>query len=174
MKILVLGGTAFLGRHLVDAAIMRGHAVTVFNRGRHGEPRRGVEWLHGDRISRDLSRLAGRRWHAVIDTSGYTPAQVRASAALLAGQVDHYTFVSTLSVYASSNKGPVDETGVLEEVPANKLEALEAMVPEGPITAVAYGAMYGGLKALCERAATGPFGMSRCRRLRCALYLDRR
>jgi len=154
MNILVLGGTAFLGRHLVDAAIARGHAITVFSRGHHGEPRRGVEWLHGDRNGGDLSRLAGLRWHAVIDTSGYVPAHVRASAAMLASQVDHYTFVSTLSVYASSNEGTVDETGALEEVPDDKLEALEAIVPEGPITAVAYGQMYGGLKALCERAAT--------------------
>jgi 2'-hydroxyisoflavone reductase len=153
MKVLVLGGTAFLGRHLIDIAMARGHAVTVFSRGRHGEPRRGVEWLHGDR-SADLSPLAGRRWDAVIDTSGYVPSHVRASAARLAEQVDHYTFVSTLSVYASSNEGPVDESGTLEQVPVEKLAALEAIVPDGPVTAIHYGAMYGGLKALCESAAT--------------------
>jgi 2'-hydroxyisoflavone reductase len=70
----------------------------------------------------------------------------------LAAQVTHYTFVSTLSVYASSNVGAVDETGSLEEVPEGRLETLEAIVPDGPITAVHYGEMYGGLKVLCERA----------------------
>jgi 2'-hydroxyisoflavone reductase len=157
MRILVLGGTAFLGRHLVDAAIARGHAVTAFCRGRHGEPRRGVEWVLGDRNT-TLSPLKGLRWDAVIDTSAYVPSRVRASAKFLAAQVAHYTFVSTLSVYASSNQGPVDESGALEEVPAEKLEALEAIVPEGRVTAIAYGAMYGGLKALCERAATEAMG----------------
>jgi 2'-hydroxyisoflavone reductase len=153
MNILVLGGTAFLGRHLVDAALARTHAVTVLSRGRHGEPRRGVEWLQGDR-GRTLSPLSGRRWHAVIDTSGYVPSQVRASATMLASQVDHYTFVSSLSVYASTNQGPVDEAGTLEKVPDGKLDVLEAIVPEGPITAAAYGDMYGGLKALAEGVAT--------------------
>jgi 2'-hydroxyisoflavone reductase len=153
MRVLVLGGTAFLGRHLVDVARGRGHTVTVFSRGRHGGPPRGVEWVHGDR-SADLSPLAGHRWDAVVDTSGYVPSQVRASASFLAENLAHYTFVSTLSVYAGSNEGPVDESGTVEEVPAEKLAALEAIVPEGPVTAIHYGAMYGGLKALCERAAT--------------------
>jgi 2'-hydroxyisoflavone reductase len=157
MKILVLGGTAFVGRHLVDTAVARGHAVTVFNRGRHGEPPRGVESLHGDRRS-DLSQLGSRRWDEVIDTSGYVPAEVRASATRLADQVAHYTYVSTLSVYASSNEGGVDESGILEEVPADQLARLETIEPHGPVTAVHYGAMYGGLKALCERAVAAAMG----------------
>jgi 2'-hydroxyisoflavone reductase len=157
MKILVLGGTAFLGRHLVDAAMARGHAVTVLNRGHRGVPRRGVEWLQGDR-NVDLSRLAGLRWDAAIDTSAYVPSQVRASTAFLAEQVAHYTFISTLSVYASANVGPVDESGTLEEVPIERLAGLEAILPEGPITAANYGAMYGGLKVLCERAASSAMG----------------
>ena len=139
MKIVVFGGTAFLGRHLVDAALARGHEVTVFNRGHHGEPRRGVE-LRGDRRA-GLHALAGRRWDAAVDTSAYVPSQARAAATVLAGHVAHYTFVSTLSVYAQSNPGAVDETGQLEEVPEGKLETLEAIVPDGPITAVHYGAM---------------------------------
>ena len=157
MKILILGGTAFLGRHLVDAALAGGHTVTVFNRGRHDAPRRGVEWLLGDRAN-DLSALSGLRWDAVVDTSGYVPSQVRASAVQLAGQVAHYTFVSTLSVYASTNAGPVDENGTLEQVPADRLAALEAIVPEGPVTAAHYGDMYGGLKALCERSVQDVMG----------------
>jgi 2'-hydroxyisoflavone reductase len=151
MKILVLGGTAFLGRHLVDAALSRGHEVTVFSRGHHGQPRRGVAWLQGDRRV-GLIALAGLRWDAAVDTSAYVPSQARAAATALAGQVTHYTFVSTLSVYAQSNAGAVDETGSLEEVPEGQLEKLEAIVPDGPVTAVHYGAMYGALKVLCERA----------------------
>ena len=157
MKILILGGTAFLGRHLVDAALAGGHEVTVFNRGRHDAPRRGVEWLLGDRAN-NLSALAGLRWDAVVDTSGYVPSQVRVSAVQLAGQVAHYTFVSTLSVYASSTQGPVDESGALEQVPPERLKALEAIVPEGAVTALHYGDMYGGLKALCERAVQDVMG----------------
>src|SRR3954471_10295577 len=157
MKILVLGGTAFLGRHLVDAALARGHEVTVFNRGHHGAPRRGVAWLSGDRRA-GLQALAGLRWNAAVDTSAYVPSQARAAATVLARHVAHYTFVSTLSVYARSNVGPVDETGHLEEVPEDQIETLEAIVPDGPITAVHYGAMYGGLKVLCERAVLDVMG----------------
>jgi 2'-hydroxyisoflavone reductase len=83
MRLLVLGGTVFLGRHIVAAATERGHELTLFNRGR-SEPRPvpGVEQIHGDR-DHDLGLLAGRRWDAVIDTSGYLPRTVRASAELL-------------------------------------------------------------------------------------------
>ena len=103
MKLLILGGTIFLGRHLVEAALARGHQITLFNRGRHN-PRLfpAVEKLRGDRDS-DLMVLRGRRWDAVIDTSGYLPRHVRASAELLAGAVDHYTFISSISpVYPST------------------------------------------------------------------------
>ena len=80
MKLLIIGGTKFLGRHLVTAALTRGHEVTLFNRGRHrAEKLENVEQIRGDR-NEDLSRLAGRRWDAVIDTCGYLPQTVEASA----------------------------------------------------------------------------------------------
>src|SRR5690348_10146574 len=99
MRILILGGTVFLGRALVEAALARGHTVTLFNRGQHGpELYPDVEKLRGDRDG-DLESLRGRRWDVAIDTSGYIPRVVRASADLLAGAVDHYTFISSISVY---------------------------------------------------------------------------
>ena len=78
MRILVLGGTVFLGRHVVDAALARGHEVTIFTRGRHGTGPEGVEHVTGDRA--DVAPLQGRAWDAAIDTSGYDPAHVAASA----------------------------------------------------------------------------------------------
>ena len=90
LRILVLGGTVFLGRHVVDAALERGHEVTIFTRGRHGTGPEGVKHIAGDRA--DPSPLEGRTWDAAIDTSGYDPAHVRASAAL---DIGHYVFVSS-------------------------------------------------------------------------------
>ncbi len=107
MKILILGGTLFLGRALVEEALGRGHEVTLFNRGRSGPglfP--SVEWLRGDRDG-GLDPLHGRSWDAVIDTSGYVPRLVRASAELLADKVDRYVFVSSVSAYADLGR-PVD------------------------------------------------------------------
>src|SRR3712207_3818157 len=101
MRLLILGGTRFLGRHLVDAALDGGHTVTTFTRGRtsaHPDP--PVEGLTGDRDG-DLSALGGRRWDAVIDTSGYAPRVVRTSAERLLDAAAHYTFVSSISAYAS-------------------------------------------------------------------------
>lgn len=110
MRILVLGGTRFVGRAVVDQAVSRGHDVTTFTRGRHGEPRPGAEALHGDRTRpADLLRLASRDWDAVIDTSVIAPAHVAASARVLAGHVGHYTYVSTLSVYSGRPREPVSE-----------------------------------------------------------------
>lgn len=100
MKLLILGGTVFLGRHVVEAALAAGSDVTLLNRGSHevrfAQP---VEQLRGDRDG-DLSALRGRRFDAVVDCSGYTPAQLQRTADLLRDQVDHYVFVSTISVYA--------------------------------------------------------------------------
>jgi 2'-hydroxyisoflavone reductase len=140
MDVLILGGTGFLGRHLVEAALGEGHRVTLFNRG-FTEPGLcpEVEKIGGDREV-DLSALRGRSWDAVIDTCGYVPRVVRASAGLLAGAVDHYTFVSSISVY-SDDIAP----GADEEAPVRELQ--DPMVEE--VT----GETYGGLKALCELAA---------------------
>ncbi len=139
MDLLILGGTLFLGRWLVEAARARGHRVTLFNRGRHNpELFPDVEKLRGDR-AQDLSALDGRRWDAVIDTCGYAPSVVRASADRLAPRVDRYVFVSTISVYRDWSTPGVDEGGPLAELPEGAGEAVT-------------GETYGPLKALCEQA----------------------
>lgn len=139
MKLLVLGGTVFLGRHIVAEALAHGHEVTLFNRGQHNPdlfPE--VEKLRGNRNG-NLETLRGRRWDAVIDTCGYIPRLVRASAELLAQSVEHYTFISSISVYADF-RAP----GLNENAPVGRLQ--DEVVEE--IT----GETYGPLKALCEQA----------------------
>ncbi|MBI3240984.1 MAG: epimerase [Chloroflexi bacterium] len=141
MKLLILGGTVFLGRHTAEAALARGHEVTLFNRGQHSpELFPDVEKLRGDRNG-DLSALRGRKWDAVVDTCGYVPRTVRASAELLAQAVERYVFISSISVYRELDKAP----GLDEDSPVGKLE--DETVEE--IT----GETYGPLKALCEQAA---------------------
>ncbi len=104
MHLLILGGGVFLGTHTLDAALARGHSVTVFNRGRARTAwPAGVEVLTGDRVA-DLAVLAGRRWDAVIDTSGYTPAEVQASAEALRDACACYLFVSSVSAYADTTE----------------------------------------------------------------------
>ena len=137
MRLLILGGTAFIGRHLVEAALARGHDVTLFTRGQTNPglfPE--VEHLAGDREV-DLSPLAGRSFDAAIDTCGYLPRVVRASAELLAAAVERYVFVSSVSVY-------VDEPVLTEMTPTQR-------APDPASEDI--GAYYGPLKALCERAA---------------------
>ena len=139
MQILILGGTRFLGRHLVEAALKKGHELTLFNRGQSNPdlfPQ--LERLQGDRDGA-LSVLEGRRWDAVIDTCGYLPRLVRASAELLADQVEQYTFISTISVYADESIHGMDE-----ESPVGKLED-ESVEEVNNDT-------YGPLKVLCEQA----------------------
>ena len=110
MKLLVLGGTVFLGRHIVDAALARGHAVTLFNRGEtNPDLFPEAERLRGDRES-DLSALEGRRWDAAIDVHGRMPRVVRPAAELLAPAVDHYTFVSSISAYGDVFPVGLDES----------------------------------------------------------------
>ncbi|MBN2501568.1 MAG: SDR family oxidoreductase [Anaerolineales bacterium] len=144
MKLLILGGTRFLGRHLVEAALARGHEITLFNRGQSNPdlfPE--VETLLGDRDG-GLDALAGRRWDAVIDTCGYLPRLVRASARALAETAAHYTFISSISVYADATLLGMDENaavGVLAD------ESVEEITHE----------TYGPLKALCEREVQAAF-----------------
>lgn len=139
MDLLILGGTVFLGRSLVEAALARGHRVTLFNRGRHNpELYPEVEKLRGDRDG-DLGALAGRRWDAAIDTCGYVPRVVRASAELLAGAVERYIFISSISVYVELGRGPLDERAPVGVLPDPTVETITAET-------------YGPLKALCEQA----------------------
>jgi 2'-hydroxyisoflavone reductase len=146
MRLLLLGGTKFLGRALVEEALGRSHDVTLFNRGQtNPELYPEVEKLRGDRDG-DLSALEGRTWDAVVDTCGYFPRIVRASAEALAEAVDKYVFISTISVYADLSQ-PVDESspvGTIED------ETVEEFGPEFQ--------NYGPLKALCEQAVQDVFG----------------
>ena len=140
LRILVLGGTGFLGPHFVEAARARGHVLTLFNRGKTNPglfP--DIEKLQGDRKT-DLKALQGRHWDAVLDTSAYIPADVTRSAGLLSKNVDHYLIVSTISVYAK-----LDKPGMDEDSPLAKLA--------DPTVDKVSNDTYGGLKALCEKAA---------------------
>lgn len=158
MRLLVLGGTKFLGRGAVDAALERGHEVTLFNRGRtNSELYPEIEHLRGDRDG-DLGALRGRTWDAVVDTSGYVPRIVRASAELLADS-EHYVFVSSISVY----RDPV-EPGFDESAPVQTLDAP---------TEDYQGPAYGGLKALCEEVVRDVFP-ERHTNVRAGLIVGRR
>jgi len=145
VKLLVLGGTKFLGRATVDAALARGHEVTLFNRGEtNPELFPDTEKLRGDR-TQDLCALDGREWDAVVDPSGYVPAVVRASAEKLSGQAGYYLFVSSLSAYADRSKPMVEGDAVeqLGDMPEDRL--LEDY------------SNYGALKALAEQAVAETF-----------------
>jgi len=153
MKILVLGGTIFLGRHLVEVALSRGHEVTTFNRGRHNpDLYPEVEKLRGDR-NQDLAALNRRRWDAVVDTCGYVPSAVRKSAELLAGAVEQYTFISSCSAYANFSLAGTDESAPVSTITLEQLSEAERINTGEHATSTSYGEMYGALKALCESAA---------------------
>ena len=144
MEILIIGGTRFLGRAIVDAALAQGHQLTLFNRGcTNPELYPEAETLTGDRDG-ELDSLSGRRWDAVMDTCGYVPRIVRQSAKKLSGEAGLYAFISSLSVYADVSRPGLDETapvGHLED------EAVEEITGE----------TYGPLKALCEQAVEEAF-----------------
>ena len=149
MKILILGGTWFLGRTLVEEALRRGHAVTTFNRGRSGTDVDGAEVVRGDRERQtDLDALvAGRRWDAVIDTSGYLPTVVRRSARTTAGHASRYVFVSTVSVYERWPDEPVGETSAVRPGTVDEEAGEDAESAAG----------YGRLKRGCELAVAESF-----------------
>lgn len=146
MNILIIGGTRFLGRHLSEVALARGHRLTLFHRGRTGaELFPEAARVLGDRTA-DLDRLSGSRWDAVIDTCGYRPAELRAACGALQGRVGHYSFVSSISVYAAGLAAPIDE------------EAAVRRLSEPDQDAVALtGETYGSLKTACEEALTAGF-----------------
>ena len=149
MKLLIIGGTRFVGRHLVAAALSRGHEVTLFNRGNSPMFARpaGVDVIVGDRNT-DLDRLRGRQWDAVVDTCGYLPRSVKAAAELLSGAVDRYVFISSQSAYADVSVPGVVETSPLATLTSEQLAEAYRIDSSGYPS---YGALYGGLKALCEQ-----------------------
>ncbi len=174
LRILILGGTGFLGPACTETALARGHSVTHFNSGRTEERRHeagrpslvpeGVEQLFGNRdpdktaddrrregkadaphdpnSPKGLSQLVGKKWDAVIDTSGYFPRMVTASATLLAPNVKQYVFISTLSVYKDNSTPNYDETAAVATLADPTTEDLGKDF-----------ANFGGGKALCEKAA---------------------
>jgi 2'-hydroxyisoflavone reductase len=155
MRLLVLGGTKFLGRHAIDAALAAGHEVTLFTRGRtNPELFPEAEHLRGDRDG-GLEALAARSWDGVIDTSGFVPRIVRQSAELLRDSVQRYVFVSSISVYDDFS-APVDESSPVAQLedPSSE-EVLEH---------------YGALKASCEEAVEEAYG-DRSARVRAGLIV---
>lgn len=170
-RILILGGTGFLGPKTVEVALARGHHVTIFNRGKREKllpfPYQNVEHLYGNRDPllpaddergpdkellhpeaqpKGLAQLQGKTWDAVIDNSGYYPRMVKASAELLAPNAKHYIFISTISAYAGNKAVGADETAPLATIADPTVETLGANFEN-----------YGALKALCEKAAEAAF-----------------
>lgn len=144
MKLLVIGGSQFVGRHLVAAAAARGDEVTVFNRGQTATAwPAGVELRRGDRQA-DLSGLAIGAWDAVVDTCGYLPRDLARMADALQGRVGRFVFISSVSVYADFTR-PNDEGGALGRIDDADTEVVD-------------GRSYGPLKALCEQTVTTRFG----------------
>jgi len=163
LRILILGGTGFIGPHMVRYALERGHAVTIFNRGRtntHLFPE--VEKLVGDRDGQ-LGALEGRTWDVVLDNSGYVPRHVRDSAQLLKDASDHYLFTSTAGVYASW----YDADGGMKSAPGEPAWPVDGTTEDHPTVVLPepeseeVGRFYGHLKSLCEDAVREAYG-DRC------------
>jgi 2'-hydroxyisoflavone reductase len=147
MRILVIGGTRFVGRHFVEEAVAAGHEVTVFHRGRTGiDLFPDLDHRIGDRDS-DLSALADGSWDATVDACAYVPRQVHALADALGDRGGRHLLVSSVSVYA-----PPDGPGIAEDAALLELD--------DPTTEEVTGETYGGLKVLCERAAAERHGTS--------------
>jgi 2'-hydroxyisoflavone reductase len=145
LRILILGGTGFIGPHQVRYAVDRGHKVTVFNRGKTnpGSVPAGVERLEGDRNGK-LDTLKGREWDAVIDNPSTLPRWVRDAATLLKDSAGQYMFISTISVYKDESQPGADESGAVIELADPTVEQVT-------------GETYGGLKALAEKEAEKAF-----------------
>jgi 2'-hydroxyisoflavone reductase len=169
-RILILGGTGFLGPKTIAAAVARGHVVTIFNRGKREKLQPlelEVEHLYGNRdpelpaddekdadgkllrpdaSPKGLEQLAGRSWDVVIDNSGYFPRLVEASAQLLAKSANRYIFISSISAYAENPPQGGDETTKLAVLADPTVESMGGEFEN-----------YGGLKVLCERAVAAAF-----------------
>lgn len=137
LKVLILGGTHFLGIHLTEELLDRGHEVTLFNRGtQNTDLFPTIEKLKGDRDG-NLEALLGRRWDAVIDTSGQIPRIVKQSAEVLSNETSHYTFISTIGVYDHFQPLNITEDSALAKLQDNETEFITENT-------------YGALKHLCE------------------------
>ena len=154
MDILIIGGTKFLGRHLIDTALENNYKVTLFNRGKsYAEDEiENVEQIHGDRNS-DLEKLGNRNWDAVIDTCGYLPQTVKASAEFLKDKVNQYVFISSGSVYANTRRANYDETTETKTLDKHQKREVEKIDPKSELNGLTLGENYGALKVLCEKVA---------------------
>lgn len=147
LSILILGGTGFIGPHMVREALRRGHSVTLFNRRRTNNALfPDLETIKGDRAD-DLTGLEGRSWDAVIDNSGYVPRHVENSARLLAPNVGYYLYISTVAVYADFTRVN-DENAPLATLEDESIEEVTRQT-------------YGPLKALCEKRVTAEIDSDR-------------
>lgn len=145
MKILIIGGTRFLGRHLVEAALAAGHEVTLFNRGKTNPTLfPNIERITGDR-EHDKEKLSGRQWDVAIDVAGYVPRIVRLSAEVLERSVKRYVFISSISVYQDFKKMGIDESYAVAQMPEHPTDEND---PE----------TYGPRKALCEQIVREIYG----------------
>jgi 2'-hydroxyisoflavone reductase len=145
LRVLILGGTGFIGPHFVEVLTAAGHKISLFNRGKRDPAvKPGIEQLLGDRNG-PVDALKGHDWDVVIDNSGYLPRQVRLAGDVLKGHVDHYIFVSSISVYADFKTPGMNED--------YKLATLD-----DPATETVDEKTYGGLKVLCEKAVQEIYG----------------
>jgi 2'-hydroxyisoflavone reductase len=141
LKILILGGTGFLGPHTVNFAVANGHTVTLFNRGKTNPNLfTELEKIKGDRNTDDIKKLSGRKWDVVIDTSAYFPRSINLAMEVLKNNINQYLLVSTISVYADWSKVGMDESAAVGTIDDPTLEEIT-------------NTSYGPLKALCEQAA---------------------
>lgn len=155
LNILILGGTGFTGPFQVNYALARGHKVTLFNRGKRPSPEwpGEVEQLHGDRNTGDLKSLAGRKWDVCIDNPTSLPFWVRDAAKVLKGNVGHYMFISTISVYADGSK-----PGMTEDAPLAVYKGKDAMAETQANLMADVENLYGPLKALSEAEVRKHYG----------------
>ena len=155
LNILILGGTGFTGPFQVNYALARGHKVTLFNRGKRPSPEwpGAVEQLHGDRNTGDLKALEGRKWDVCIDNPTSLPFWVRDAGAVLKGNVGHYLFISTISVYADGSK-----PGISEDAPLAQYKGKDAMAETQENLRADIENLYGPLKALSEAEVRKQFG----------------
>jgi 2'-hydroxyisoflavone reductase len=148
VRILIIGGTRFVGRHIADAALAAGHDLALLHRGQSGADLfPTATHLIADRNS-DLDVLSGTEWDATIDVSGYLPGQVDALAQALSLGAGHYLYISSVSVYLPPRRPGYDESEPLREL------------PPGPLPEAVTDDNYGALKVACERSAIGHFGLS--------------
>lgn len=145
MKVLILGGTRFVGKALVEEGLKRGHEITICNRGSQPEMFAQVEQLIGDR-DKDMQVLADREWDIVMDTCGMTPSQTKRTAAALGDRIGQYIYISSISAYQDWIPHHITESYPLQSIRPDQLAEVES----GKVSPYMY---YGALKVLCEREA---------------------